>query len=304
MRLQALRADLLHHALHRRIDRADRAVRRLEERRQHAVTRAAHGRHHPVRADGDDAVAGGERNRPARPARRSRRRCIACTMLPTNVRSCGRSARSPGASSQHQTTTSAAASMSVDLVAVDHLLVAGEVQHLRAGAAKRLADREQHRVAEAAADEHDGFARLDLRRRAGRSHQHDRLARLQRRAQVGRAAHLEHDRRDESLARGRPTRRSARDLPSRAGCPRDCAPAPRSSAGDRTGRARSAAPRRARARHLDDRRRQPCDALDGGAQRVVELREELRVGRARRRRDLRQACATRSGSPASRSPSP
>ena len=45
-----------------------------------------------------------------------------------------------------------------DLVAVDHLLVAGEVEHLRAGAAERLPDREQHRVAEAAAGEHDGLA--------------------------------------------------------------------------------------------------------------------------------------------------
>ena len=40
---------------------------------------------------------------------------IACTMLPTNARSCGRVGAKPGASSQHQTTASAAASMSATL---------------------------------------------------------------------------------------------------------------------------------------------------------------------------------------------
>ncbi len=49
---------------------------------------------------------------PSSPAAYAR---IACTMLPTNVRSCARSAANPGASSQHQTTASAAASMSATL---------------------------------------------------------------------------------------------------------------------------------------------------------------------------------------------
>jgi replicative superfamily II helicase len=56
MGLQALGADFLHHALHRRVDRRDRVMRGLEVGPQHRVARAAHGRHHPVRADRDDAI--------------------------------------------------------------------------------------------------------------------------------------------------------------------------------------------------------------------------------------------------------
>ena len=40
---------------------------------------------------------------------------IACTMLPTKLRSCGRVGAKPGASSQHQTMTSAARSISATL---------------------------------------------------------------------------------------------------------------------------------------------------------------------------------------------
>src|SRR5574337_882537 len=58
-----------------------------------------------------------------------------------------------------------------DLVAVRHFLVPGEVEHLRSRGAKRLSDREQHRVAQPASAEHDGFTRGDLRRRAGRAHE-------------------------------------------------------------------------------------------------------------------------------------
>ena len=71
-----------------------------------------------------------------------------------------------------------------DLVAVDLLLVAGEIEHPRTGGAQRLADREQHRVAEAAAHEDRGLVGRDVSRRAGRSHQHDGLAGLEQRAQV------------------------------------------------------------------------------------------------------------------------
>ena len=87
----------------------------------------------------------------------------------------------------------------LDLVAVDQLLVAGEVEHLAAGLAEGLADREQHGVAEAAARQHDGLARLDLGRRAGRAHDDHRLAGLEQRAEVGRAAHLQRDQRQQAL---------------------------------------------------------------------------------------------------------
>lgn len=89
----------------------------------------------------------------------------------------------------------------LDLVAIDDLLVAGEIEHLRAGGAEGLPDREQHRVAQAPAAQDDGFARLDFGRRAGRSHEDHRLALLQHGAQVGGSAHLEDDGRHEpSLA--------------------------------------------------------------------------------------------------------
>ena len=53
--LQALRADLFHHALHRGVDRADADVVRIEVRREHAVARVFDRAHHAVGADGDEA---------------------------------------------------------------------------------------------------------------------------------------------------------------------------------------------------------------------------------------------------------
>ena len=52
----------------------------------------------------------------------------------------------------------------LDLVAVDHLLVAGEVDHPRPQGAELLADREQHRVAQAPADQQDGLLARGLGR--------------------------------------------------------------------------------------------------------------------------------------------
>src|SRR5690349_7446193 len=56
VRLQALRADLFHHALHRAVDRADGDVILLQEFLQDRVPGLRNGVHHPVRADGDDPV--------------------------------------------------------------------------------------------------------------------------------------------------------------------------------------------------------------------------------------------------------
>src|SRR5439155_11020411 len=61
--LQALRANLLHHALHRRVDRGDRLVAGLEMAGQDALSGAGDGRHHAVGSDGDHAVDLAERNR-------------------------------------------------------------------------------------------------------------------------------------------------------------------------------------------------------------------------------------------------
>src|SRR5258706_8677894 len=58
--LQALRADLLHHALHRRVDRSDAALRRLHERPESIAPGAGNRRHHAVRADGDEPIAAGK----------------------------------------------------------------------------------------------------------------------------------------------------------------------------------------------------------------------------------------------------
>ena len=54
--LQALRADFLHHALHRRVDAGDGHVARLEVGRQHTMPRGFDGRHHAIRSDRDDAI--------------------------------------------------------------------------------------------------------------------------------------------------------------------------------------------------------------------------------------------------------
>ena len=56
MPLQALGADLLHHALHGRVDRTDRDVLLIEIRLERGVPGLANTVHHAVRADGDDAV--------------------------------------------------------------------------------------------------------------------------------------------------------------------------------------------------------------------------------------------------------
>ena len=62
MHLQALRADFLHHALHRRVDGADRRVAGLQIRREQAVPCLRDGRHHAVRTDRNHAVDLVQRN--------------------------------------------------------------------------------------------------------------------------------------------------------------------------------------------------------------------------------------------------
>ena len=54
--LQALRADLLHHALHRRVDAADGMMVGLQIREQDGVARLLHGSHHAVGADHNEPV--------------------------------------------------------------------------------------------------------------------------------------------------------------------------------------------------------------------------------------------------------
>jgi hypothetical protein len=54
--LKALRTNLLHHALHRRIDAPNRMMLRMEQRLERAVTSLANRTHHAIAANRDDAV--------------------------------------------------------------------------------------------------------------------------------------------------------------------------------------------------------------------------------------------------------
>ncbi len=186
-----------------------------------------------------------------------------------------------------------------------HLLVAGEIEHLRARLAERLPDREQHRVAQPAADQHDGLAGFDFRRRAGRTHQDHRLARLQRRAQVGRAAHLQHDRRHQALLAVDPGAGERQAFHGQARAVAARAPASRSSAAGRTGpagSARAAAGARTTTSTIVGVRRSTRTTVARSAR--SSAREERRRRSPRTPARPSRACATRSDSPASRSPSP
>ena len=61
--LEALCADGLHHALHRRVDGCDGNVTLFQVLLKHAAPRSGHGSHHPVRPDRDDPVCLAQRNR-------------------------------------------------------------------------------------------------------------------------------------------------------------------------------------------------------------------------------------------------
>ena len=169
MRLQTLRANFLHHALHRRIDRSDAAVRWLEIRLEHRVTRSSNRRHHPIRTDGDNAIGSAKGNGLVAQAtgrvRAHRLHDVAdkrFVLRPT----------------WQKTWTLVTApddniGSSFDVahfVAIDHRAIAGEVEHFRARIAEGLADREQHGITQAATREDHGFVSFDLGRRAGRSH--------------------------------------------------------------------------------------------------------------------------------------
>ena len=83
------------------------------------------------------------------------------------------------------------------LVAVDDLLVAGEVNGARSVRAEALADGEQNGVAKSAASQQHGFLCGSFGGRAGWPHQDHGLARFEQRAEIGRAAHFEHDGREQ-----------------------------------------------------------------------------------------------------------
>ena len=137
----------------------------LEVLRQHALARVLDRRHHAVRADRDHAVDLAERDRHvperARAVGVERRDDVADEGLV--ARAVGAEARRLVAAPHDDV---GGALDLLDLVAVDRALVAGEIDHAAAVRPQRLPDREQHRVAEPAADEEHGLARGRLGRRA------------------------------------------------------------------------------------------------------------------------------------------
>ncbi len=252
---------------------------------EHVVPRARDGGHHAVGADGDDAVGVSERDRliaqVAGCVRVHRLHDVAdeCLVL----RPVGRESRLLVAAPDDHVGGRFDLG---NLVAVGHVLVGREIQDAVARGAHRLPDREQHRVAEPAAREHDGLVRRNFGGRARRPHQHDRLAGLQQHAQIGRAAHLEHDRRDESLLAIDP-RAGEREPFHREARAFDAArprfeilqpielPGPEAPCGERRTHD-----------DFDDHRRQSLDLVHGRAQLVVELSEEQRIGLGGSRLDL------------------
>ena len=160
------------------------------------MPRGGDRRHHPVRADGDHAIAFHERNRllPQRAAcvRRHRLHDVADEALV--LRAPRHEAGAFVAAPHHEVRRRFDFG---DLVAINHLAIAGKVEHARAGIAERLPDGEQNGIAEAAAGEHNCFVAGDLGRRSRRAHQHDGLAGFEQGAKIGRTAHLENDRRNE-----------------------------------------------------------------------------------------------------------
>jgi hypothetical protein len=63
--LQALRADLFHHALHGRVDAGDRCHITFHVRSKYAVAGCLDSRHHAIRPNRNHAVHFGERNQRA-----------------------------------------------------------------------------------------------------------------------------------------------------------------------------------------------------------------------------------------------
>ena len=174
--LEALRADLLHHALHRGVDRADADVLLREVRREHAVAGILHRAHHPVGADSDDAADVAQvEHRPVR--RRVPEHRLDDVADEGEILLAARHDRLARVDRPDHLIVAG-----LDFVALEDVvrfLVAGEVNHLVAIFLERLGDREQHRVAEAAAEQEHRLVLRNLRRRAGRAHHHDLLARLQ-----------------------------------------------------------------------------------------------------------------------------
>ncbi len=238
------------------------------------MARLGHARHHPVRADRDDAVClfGADRDFAQAAGRVGFHRLHDVAHEGAVLRAAWRKPRGLVAAPHDDV---GGGFDLVDLVTVDDLLVPGEVQHARAARPERLPDRKQHRIAQATSGQQHRFAAFDVGRRAGRSHQDHRLARGERRDQVGRASHLQHDARHQPLVRVDPGAGHREALGMQ--------PGPRDQPGQRLevlqpvelARAELAGRRRRLDHDLDDRRRQPLHRVDGGEQLGRQSGEEI-----------------------------
>ena len=287
MRLQALGADLLHHALHWRIDRSQPLVAGLEKRLQQVVAGTRHRRHHAVRADRHDAVGRAERNGlltegAARIGMHALHDVANEGPVLRTVR--GEAGLLVAAPDDH---VCCRLDLS-NLVAVGHVLVAREIEHAVAGAPHGLTDREQHCIAEASAREHHGFAPGNLGRRAGGPHHHHRISGPEQHAQVRGAPHLEGDQRDQP-ARGVHPGARQRDALHQHARPVDLA-REHLEVLQAIELAGPEAPRGGRRldHDLDDQRRQTCHLLHRRPQILVHPPDELRVAQVRRRPDPRE----------------
>ena len=249
---------------------------------EHAVAGHCHRRHHPVGADGDDAVRSIEGN-------------LLWAKLAFGVSRHGLHdvAGEPpviGAVGLESRRFVAAPDDDIgsgfdfgDLVAVDDFLVAGEVEHLRTRGAQGLADREQHRVAEAAAHQHHGFIAVDFGGRSGRPHQDHRFAWFQYGTEVGGTAHLQHDGGDQALLPVDPRAGQRQAFHRQPGAVhRGCQGFEILQPVELTGLELACGQRGAH-HDLDDGGREPDDFMHGCAQRAVQPGQEFcivsRVGR-------------------------
>ena len=192
VQLQALRANLFHHALHRGIDAADGVMTGFQIWLQYGASRVCDGSHHAIGADGDHSVHVAERNR-LRPEiapsiGENRFDDVADEGAVLRPRGC-EARRFVRAPYDHV----GRALDLLHLITVDQFFITREVNHLRSVGAQRLADGKEHRVAEPAARQQRRFKRRRLGGRARGSHQNHRLARLEQRAQIRRTAHFEND---------------------------------------------------------------------------------------------------------------
>src|SRR5436309_3416203 len=180
VKLEALRADLFHHALHWRVDASDRFVIGFEIRSQNCVACASHGTHHGIGPDDHQTVYRIERD--------FRFVQIAASVGGHRFYNVSDEGLVLDAARRETWRLIAAPYGDVrgfldlfHLVAVDDLLVTRKIDGARSAGAKLLADREKNGVAQAASYQQDRFLLWRFRGSPGRAHEDHRFAGLEQR---------------------------------------------------------------------------------------------------------------------------